>query len=241
MPRGQADFGMYAPKTVTSTLADMGELAVRLSSIVEYDRRGDVIYLDDFEEPVLKWSPLATGAGYVRLDNTRAKSGCQAVKLYTDIGGYADARITRFFSVFGVLRAGIEISFSTLSTGCNLSFLISYWDGTVGYQATVTFLGADKKLYITSPTGLDLVEVATIGRLRDETLFYPMKLVADFIEHKYVRLLFGGNEYDISTLPIPTFGHTGGAYLLVNLTLTDVVAGGHNVWVDNFILTMSEP
>ncbi|GAI49683.1 unnamed protein product, partial [marine sediment metagenome] len=70
MSRGQPDYGSSAVKEVAGTLADMGELAARLSSIVEYDRRGDVVYLDDFEEPVLKWSPLAAGAGYIRLDNT---------------------------------------------------------------------------------------------------------------------------------------------------------------------------
>ncbi|GAH55625.1 unnamed protein product, partial [marine sediment metagenome] len=30
MPKGQPDFGMYAVKETVSSLADMGELAVRL-------------------------------------------------------------------------------------------------------------------------------------------------------------------------------------------------------------------
>ena len=56
MPRGQADFGQYAVKEVSASISDMGEVAARLGSIDIYDKRGDVVFFDNFEGAFLRWN-----------------------------------------------------------------------------------------------------------------------------------------------------------------------------------------
>ena len=242
MPRGQPDFGMYQQKTVGATLSDMGDLAVRLGSIVEYDRRGDIVSLDDFENTILKWTDAATGVGYVILDSTTAKSGSQAINLHTDVGGAATATLAKRLTRLGVPRLGIEISFSDMDLGCDFYFTISYWDGVTGYRARLWFDQSTHNLYVEGLPAIGWVLVANVGFLRrGEYLWYPVKLVVDFVNHYYVRVLYSDTEYSVATIALPTFGDAGGSYILAQFQLLNVVAANHNVWVDDFILTQNEP
>lgn len=242
MPRGQADFGMYAPKTSGATLADMGDLAVRLGSIVEYDRRGDIVFLDDFEEAILKWLPTAAGDGYVRLDSTFAKSRSQSVKLYTDDGAASTASIGKYFVVQGVLRVGVEISFIDLTDDCDFYFLIHYWDGTTSHRGRLFFDHSTRICYIEDTAGANWVEIFNYGALRREhQLFYPIKLVVDFVNDTYLRLLFGTEEYNLEGYGLVTFGGAGGKYFYTLFQLENTAAVHNQCWVDDFILTTNEP
>lgn len=242
MPRGQPDFGAYQQKVVGGTLADMGELAVRLSSIVGYDRRGDVVDLDDFEDTILTWNTPATGIGYVRLDSTHSKSGSQAVQLHTDVGGVAQAEIAKYFSRFGVERLGVEFSFSEMPVGCDFLMGISRWNGVLGYRAVLWFDQTTTTLFIQGIPAVGWVPVVNFGFLRTgEQLWYPIKVVADFVNNLYVRVLFGDTEYDMSTIALPTYGDAGGNYTLAVFTLVNTVGANHDIWVDDFILTQNEP
>jgi len=242
MPRGQPDYGAYQAKRVTATLADMGDLAVRLGSIVEYDRRGDIVYLDDFEDTIFKWNGVATGIGYVRLDSTHVKSGSQAVILYTDAAIGNIATLSKRFTRLGTERLGIEIRFSEMNPGCDFYFLISYWDGTLGYRARLWYDQSTQNLYVESIPAVGWVLVANVGRLRiGENLWYPVKLVVDFINHQYIRVLYSDVEYTLPPIALPTFGDVGGVWLMAHFQLINIVAANHNAWVDDFILTQNEP
>ena len=65
MPRGAPDYRQYLLKE---------------TPLGTYDRRGDVVDHDDFEETVLKWTlvPVIAGSTAV-LDSTSCQSGSQAV------------------------------------------------------------------------------------------------------------------------------------------------------------------
>lgn len=242
MARGQPDYGAYQRKSTGATLADMGDLAVRLGSIVEYDRRGDIVALDNFEGTVLKWNTPVIGVGTVALDATVMKSGSQAVKLHTDVAGDATSDLVKYFTALGVMRLGAEISFSDLTDGSDIFFGLSYWNGTSGYRAQLWFQHSSANLYAEGPVSGVWTLVANVGLIRTgETLWYPMKLVVDFVNHFYLRVLFSGAEYPIPTLALPTYGSVGGVYILSLFRLQNVVATNHNVWVDDFILTQNEP
>lgn len=242
MPRGQPDYGMYSVKEVGGSLADMADLAVRLGSIVEYDRRGDIIFLDDFEELILKWNTPVTGVGYVRLDSTIAKSGSQSVKLYTDAGGADTAALAKYFVVLGVLRVGIEISLSDLTDDADFIFHMTYWDGTTSWRARLWFDHSATTFYVFDEIRDDWVEVVNYGSLRrGAKLFFPIKLVMDFVNHTYLRVMIGGSEYDLSAYTFQPIGGAGGIYLLTQFTLLNTAAVNNQCWVDDFILTMNEP
>jgi len=242
MPRGQPDYGQYQQKVVGGTLSDMADLAVRLGSIVEYDRRGDIVFLDDFEELILKWATPVIGAGYVRLDSTTAKSGSQSVKLYTDVGGVATAAMVKRFVVLGVMRVGIEISFSDLTDDADFIFHTTYWDGTTAWRSRLWWDYSARTFYIFDEIRDYWVAVVNYGSLRrGEYVFYPIKLVLDFVNHRYVRVMLAGTEYDLSAYTIQPIASAGGIYLLTAFTIINTAAVNNQCWVDDFILTMNEP
>lgn len=61
MPRGMPDWGEYSPQEVVSKLLDNAELAARLGSPVLFDRRGTVIFMDDFNCGVNHWDTVTKG------------------------------------------------------------------------------------------------------------------------------------------------------------------------------------
>lgn len=242
MVRGQPDFGAYQRKTVGATLADMGDLAVRLGSIVDFDRRGDIVYLDDFEDTILKWSQLGDAGGSAVLDSATAKSGSQSVKFTTGAFLNDNWTMTKSFVILGTLRVGIEISLCDLGPNCDLTFSIAYWDGAAGRQARIWFDRSASTFYIEDAVVGNWTLITTIGTMRvGEHLFYPIKLVADFTTNLHERFLFGGAEYDLSAIAIPPVALAGGEYFRARLNFNAAAAAIQNAWVDDFILTQNEP
>lgn len=243
MTRGQPDFGAYAAKEVSATLADMGELAARLGSVVIYDRRGDVIDFDNFEETILRWSTTTAVTGdYCRLDSGNAKSGSQSVKLYTAKSAMAYITMSRGLSLRGSDRIGIEISFSNLSSVCELIGGAAYYDGTNVHYARWKIIPGTEKLYVYDNTTLDYVEIAGTGAIMAAAFtFYTIKMVFDISTGKYIRLLFSNNEYDVSSYPLYSAADTTAIRLLPWFALLGSASDTGNVWLDDFIITQNEP
>lgn len=242
MPRGQPDYGLYAPKEVGSSISDMGEVAARLGSIDIFDKRGDVVTFDAFEEPILKWVIGTTpAASYVFLDSTHAKSGSQSAKLYHTniIDSYAI--IDKYLSILASKQLGIEISWHGHIVGGELDFYLTRYDGTTAISANLQLNHADGKLYILSSGG-SWVEVTTVSfpPLSDHE-FRTMKLVADFKTEKYVRLLLDLNEYNISAIPLYKVPSVIRPYIQAGLQFKAKTAVEDTLWADDFILTQAEP
>jgi len=220
----------------------MGDLAVRLGSIVEYDRRGDIVALDDFEDTILKWSLLSSPGGSAVLDSTVAKSGSQSVKI---ISGNVIGRLSNIHKSFifqGAPQIGIEVSLCDPSNGADFYFHISHWDGVNGQRAQVWYDRSVGLLYAEYPVIGAWTPIANIGILRrNEHLFYPIKLVVDFSTGFYKRLLFSDTEHDLSTIAIPPIGLAGADYLSAQIMCVSAIAAEQTLWVDNFILTQNEP
>jgi len=242
MPRGQPDYGAYQTKTVGATLADMGDLAVRLGSIVEYDRRGDIVYLDNFENTILKWDRLGVGGGTAALSSGEAKSGSQSVKLNTAAVLVCAINLLKSFVVLGTPRIGAEISLCNLGNNQDFLISLSYWSGAAGHRAVMRYDHSLGNIEVEDTALGNWVVVAHVGAMRlAEHLFYPFKIVADFNTNRYIRCLFGGNEYDLSAILLPPQLLAGGAYYRVGITLNNDLAIAQAAWVDNFILTQNEP
>ena len=76
MAHGARDFGIYAPKETIVTIEDLGELAVRLGSPVNYDRKGDVVWVDGFEDGIDKWDiDLTLGRGSFTWESAHSRDG----------------------------------------------------------------------------------------------------------------------------------------------------------------------
>lgn len=242
MARGQPDFGMYAPKTVTAAISDMGEVAARLGSVVVYDKRGDVVDFDNFEDPALKWIKYPfIGAGSISHSSTHAKSGAQSVKVTTAAVLNDYMYIQKMMSVLGSLQLGMEISFANPLTDVYLEMLLSYYDGTNVHIAEekINFNGG--LIYVVDDSSTDIL-VATLGNFGNlEHFFHTTKFVADFATDKYVRLLISNHEYDISATSFRSSADATAPSIEIKVGTYNRLDNARSLYLDDFILTQNEP
>lgn len=242
MARGQRDFGQYAPKEGSASVSDMGEVAARLGSIVTYDKRGDVVDFDNFEEPVIKW--INDGFGVVKytiLDSDNARSASQSVKMHSSNGVGGKASLYKGFALLAAKRLGTEISFSMLQALQFLEIDIFVFDGTTRHIAKVKLDPAAKKVYVWNASEA-WEEVGNIGGLQIEAfLFHTLKLVVDFTNGVYARVMLNALEWDIPGVSYQQDASGEAPYVEVYIYLTNLTATSDQCWVDDFILTQAEP
>lgn len=241
MPRGQSDFGLYAIKDVGATVSDVGELAARLGSIVTYDKRGDVVDFDAFEEPILGWLPYISAGCSIKLTSDNFWSGCQAVHLQTDNTVGHIAYIQREYPLKGSKRLGFECSFGKFGTSNDLSWWIEYDDTVKAYDASILLNPLLRKVYRLS--GGVFVEIADTGRfLAAKFAFHTLKLVADFATGEWVRLMLDFTTWDLSGLPLDPVATGVTPFLKTGFqTANRAGVGVDYVDVDNTVFTQAEP
>lgn len=221
---------------------DTGELAVRLGSIVSFDRRGNVIWMDDFEEAFLNWAVTAGGGGgKASLNMTASLSGSQSCLVQSGTTTEDPTKIIRglAFPVLG--RMGFEIANSYHSLINILTWRIVIYDGSTLHVAKIYWHnGLDRLYYVdheNNPqvlaTGVDLSQLAH-G-------FNVVKLVCDFLTGEYVRLICNGKTIDMSGLRYYQTSLTAYSRMLVEFWVDGVTAQDAAVYVDNVIVTQNEP
>lgn len=242
MSRGQPDYGQYAPKSTTGSMSDLGELASRLNSIVTYDKRGEVVELDDFESPLLNWQKAVDSASsYCRHTSDYVKRGSQSVLLHVWNGAAAYALIFRQTHILNSNRLGIEISFSYSSTTMGLVFQFSPATNDKRYYFIIKIDTSDKAVYAKNSSNVYEL-IATAHSLEDAIyVFHNIKFVIDLENEKYVRLLLNNIEYDISAISPYYLPELTLRDIFIQLQITPKAAIGGDVRMDNYILTQEEP
>jgi hypothetical protein len=244
---GRPDYSAPAPigqipKPTVYTLSDMAELAARLGSIVTFDRRGDVIWLDDFEDNINKWVQSAVGTGgSIGLSNDAARSGSMSAKLVTPSDALLAARLYRDFLYPEVGKIGAEISFTINN---NLDFFqlgLQFWTETKYTNSLLRYLPSEKALYYVDSNNVQRVILSNVNLFAVTPLFHTLKLVVDIKTDKYIRVLLDSYYVDMSEIACPTY--TGVYTKDFDCQITAMGKAGLNIaiYVDDFILTQNEP
>jgi len=242
MPRGQPDYGITTQTPVASGISDPGEAAARLWGINVYDRRGWTVWMDDFEAPALKWGGGGFGGGWDPILSTnQAWMGNQSCYLSFPAVAGARSDIFRYFPLVRLGRVGVEI-WMNLSAGASnhLYCYVNVFDGRNQTTAELYLDDAARTAAIGTPTGNILVASNCFPAALTE-LFVPVKLVFDLDTDRYVRLMIGPEEVDISAHSMIIGGATTDKFLAVDFQLTNGGGGAGHVYLDDFILTQNEP
>jgi len=245
MVHGAPDFGIYAPKSTVVALEDLAEAVARLGGIATFDRRGDVIYCDDYESPIerfSKWSSIALG---VRLDTQFAHSGAQSVLLST--GGVIDqsAIVYHPIPVYPQSKHGIKITASLYKMYQNASYYYLYADHFDG--ATRCYWGwkihpkEEKLYYLDADSIFQEFQAGFKWKGDKEYWFHNIKLVADLVTGKYVRFLINNSEWDMSAYSFKRVASTLAPRSLMQMGIYDEVGFAFTCWQDDFVYTINEP
>jgi len=240
VPRGQADFGMYAAKETVSGLADLGELAARLKSPVTFDRRGDVLWLDDFEGTEGKWILSGTGTGKAYAHSAEsARYGLCSMKLTAGDAATNHAQMATSLPYPVLSKIGMEISFTYNAGFGEYLWTFRLYDGSDYYEGRVRFTWSTLAWEIDDHGTWRLLKT---GSLTQATyLYHTIKIVLDFTTKKYVRVILNEVEYDVSAYSLATDDSIASAQLRAEIRVTNRSAENMSAYFDSFIVTQNEP
>lgn len=221
---------------------DSGELAARLGAASTQDRRGALVWFDDFEAAAaVKWQYNFSVGGSVALSAERAWMGNQSMKTVTPAGIGDAALMDKKFSLPIERQIGIEVM-TCMTTGNPIIELdLIGYDGSYEWATKLKYNYNRGKLYYFNSTG-DWTELTVY----DSTLIVNehwifMKLVINWDAKEYVRIMFGSTTYSLKNIPIWSLANAGKEYIQVTLYNTAATAAVSTVYFDNFILTQNEP
>jgi hypothetical protein len=218
------------------------ELAVRTGSISTFDRRGEILWCDDFECGINKWYFVGNTLTPSQLGSV---SGSLSGKMDTVTASINDAvAIYRRLPYPNLSRYGFEIHF-TIPQHSEFEICFDKYDGTNLTRAALKLSSEDSKLqyYVGGgvfqdiDTGLNIYTINT----PQNGVFNVLKLVVDYLTGKYVRAILNFKEYDISSIPLVSAPNATGANLLIYIKLTTKEAVAKTAYIDDAIVTQNEP
>ena len=242
MAHGQPDFGAQASKETVYGQADIGELAARLGSIVTFDRRGDVVWLDDFESGIEKWNLTLQGLGAtIDWSTIAARSGAFSAKLTAGSTLTHLAHIARGFSPPVPSRIGVEFHTSQGSTYEEIICTLYLYDGVNHIETGIKHNYAAQQLsyrddafaWVPFANGIQLFQMAE--------MLHSFKMVFDLVTKRYVRVIFNNLEYDLSAIPLYSVLSAFSPRCVLILQNTGRLANNDYIYIDDVIFTQNEP
>lgn len=242
MAHGYPDWGGAAPLATVYTLQDLAELAARLGSIVTFDRRGNLIYMCGFESGLIGWLTSAIGTGgAVEQSAEFSRNGAFCAKLIGGSSSPGSAQILKGLPYPVIGKLGLEFSFDLNAYVEYFYVGMMLYTGATRYYPRLRFEpdAGDIDYYDSAGGWTNLVTGASFAttKLRHVT----MKLVADFENAKYCRVMHNSITYDISTADLWSFASSAGPRIDL-IFFVDSDAGQNGIcWLDDVILTQNEP
>ena len=234
----------YTSKWKTNTItaiADNAELAARLGSIVSYDRRGNVLWMDNFEGAVSKWQLTGAGVGNAQAINAAySRMGEQSLKLTSGstLTRQARARMYIPYRVDG--KMGFEFAWTRGLNMEYLTFYLYFYTGAKYVYSGLRFVNGTSTLeYLDDGAAWQTIE-AGLSVMADNRAFNIMKLVVDTDTNYYVRALFNENEWDLSAYPCDTAASAVAATIRPDIQVFSTAAANTTVFADCAICTINE-
>jgi len=238
---GQPDYGMYTLAQTIYRLADMGELASRLGSIVTFDRRGEVIWLDDFESDLTKWYNLTPGGGVeITASNERCRNGGFSAKVYFPAAVTTNQTLEHRQPYPVLSKIGFEASFTTSDKMDFIEFYLVLYDRTNLYRGLIRYNMQTRILQYYDHNDAPQILDASLYLHHDVRLFHTMKLVVDFVNKRYERLILDDKVYDMSAYAVYPFGSGVWGHLLCYFNIQNFNDEECTTYIDDVILTQNE-
>lgn len=241
MARGAPDDSNVKVGKDLYRLDDLAELAVRLGSIVNYNRYGSVLLLDGFEEGANAWNKNTTGVGAeVEVSDEVAYNGQVALKVTSGTGGTPYAGFDKYLPPVGECRMGLQTCFSLNLDVNTILFQLTYGKAPLRYYFIVIYDHPTGTLKYASAPGV-YTTFATPGALYDgSNNFHNLKMIVDLETGEFVRCYLDNVAYDMAGLEPYT-----GAWLLGPFLFPIIRVSGDGVtdgiaYFDNVIVTYNE-
>ncbi len=242
MSHGNRDWSSYGLKSTVYNLQDMAELAARLGSIHTYDRRGDVVWADDFESTVNKWTLLGLGIGEaIALSDEAVRNGAKSLKMTTPALAGVTMGAQRLLSVLHASSVGVEFHACPPLNLSKLHLAVNHYDGSTLVTFAVRIDQVNSVIEYQDSSAAWVTLVSPFNFTFNAGLFHAFKIVGDLVSKKYKRLLCNNHEIDMSAITAFSGASAIGPLLQTSFYATAKLALAVSVYIDDFIVTQNEP
>jgi len=240
--RGAPDWYTYRLESERHVLGDLGELAVRLGSPVSHDRRGSVIWMYTGDQGQGFWDDTLAGTGADALITSENPIyGSYTLRLVAGSDGAKGAQLFKNFAAPRRNVWGFAINFAVITNYDVVSISINHYDGAKQHQARVRIYDADKTIRYRDAANVNQV-IDTLTDLSEVYgTFHWLKLVADFENDEYVRVMFDDQEYDLADIPIYTAASAELAHVRVYVSIFGLDGENDVMILDSAVFTIDEP
>jgi len=216
------------------------ELAARLGTQANFDRRGQLLYQDNFAGGLAPYRTSAAGTGAaVTISGDHAYRGGFSCRLLTGNTSGNTSFIQRAMQGPANWHLGAEFSWAIGNVNVIPEVqIVGNKAGTV-YTAKARYHYDDGKLQIWVSSAWHDVDSFALAEVTD--YWHVMKLVVDFDTGQYIRLLVDDEEFDISDHAI---GYSAGTdYKYFYVMIANTVSGNYNrdIYVGHLVITYAEP
>jgi hypothetical protein len=241
MTHGTEDYWSASPTSTTYASVDIAELAARLKSPDTYDRRGNVLNIEDWNNGLSHvYGVSAGGSGTTQLSAVGSVNSPLTAKITTDLinGNYYGVKKEMFYPA--ISKIGLELCFSINNTIHNAFVYLDFYDGTNLTEFVIYYEHSSGKLYIRDSAGVYHV-LATPGVLYpDNKKFEICKLVVDLLSGAYVRLLWGAHNYDASAYSGKVTAAASNRYMYYVFQVDGTAGGAGVIQLGSIIVTQNE-
>jgi hypothetical protein len=236
------DFYEYLPGSDRYSLSDMGELAVRLGSLSTYDRRGEVLWSEDWSHGYSMYSSLLDGTGAtIHLDATYVDITDYSLYLRAGSTGLHTAMLYRYFGGWLGNKLGIETALYIQSAANYIYVALSRYKDSVKRSGVLRLKPYTGELAIEIGAGVWQV-IETLGNFAmSYSLFHYMKLCCNFDTDKYMRLMFNQKSYNLSAYSLYDQAAVSDNFYMLTVTVEGRSGYNDAVNISHFILTANEP
>lgn len=236
------DYHKYLPNSIRLSLQDMGELAARLGSIVTYDRRGEVVWFDNFSHGISKYTILLSGTdssavlGVVRtgrsgynMKQVIGTTGNKYVQCYTNV------------TLLELSKIGMEIAAYFTINPSHFIMGIYHFDGSKRHTYFVKIDTQNKKLYVQNSAGT-YIEVSTIPRIDNpDGTIHNFKIIIDTDNQVYVRMQINSLSYDLTVYSHKEDNDSSAPGIMVYFATFGTGGPSEVGTINHVILTSNEP
>ncbi len=242
MAHGTPDYGPTAALKTVYTALDFAELAARLGSPVTFDRRGNIIWFDDFSGSLCSWKRALSGAASsAEITNLHSRSGAFSVECITHPTANRSAGLTHTRAVPVLSRIGFELSFSMCDNNWQLELLTNLDTGTERHEANIVWDEPTRLLNYYGNDSLYHEFGPAIPLDYDLYCFNTLKIVLDYTTYKYVRAILNGVSIDMSAYTYRHLNIVASPNLHFSIVTRTQEAAVKTMYLDDVIITQNEP
>ncbi len=239
MAHGTPDWGITNAFRTLYQVADMGELAARLASPDRFDRAGDIIFMDSFEEDLVQWPSVgATGGGTVDVSLNRARTGSFSARLVTGEPPPVATFMTASLSPSVFSPYGVEYSFMVDVLLSGIEVWVFVYTGTQLIEFRVRIVPVSGSIELFTAAG-GYQSIALAGQLSTAP-FHTLKFVVDPTSRAYGRVLL--NSLKVADPGL--FGRVSASAAAPHVDLTincdDLDTGNRVSYIDDVIFTQND-